>query len=231
MNDNLIIFDIETTGLSPINDRVISIAIKDLQHNQDYYYEFNPGVEISAQVTAVNGFTNEYVQKLNKIEHYIHEIYQLMNNKTLIGYNSNKFDIPFIQQEFKRYNLTLNIEAQIDVFNLWLNVEKSRKLVDAYFRFTGQKLENAHNASADVNATHVVLQHILKIYKMTKNDAIMLSDMSNNDRFHFGKYKGMTYQQVYDTDKKYLLWVYNTSSFDQTIKDNIKKIIEINNKK
>lgn len=167
---NLCFFDVETTGLNVIRDRIIQIAIikinhKD-QHSEEYKQLINPGpVFISDEAAAVHGITNEIVRNKPLFNQVAQEIFNFIGDADLAGYNSNRFDIPILMEEFSRAGLNFSMSQRrtIDVQQIFYKMEP-RTLKAAYRFYCNSELVNAHDAMADVRATLEVFTNQLDYY-------------------------------------------------------------------
>ena len=156
------------------------------------------------------------------------ELYTLIENCDIAGYNSNKFDIPLLAEEFLRAGIDFNMNKRkaIDVQNIFHKMEQ-RTLVAAYKFYCDKDLTNAHSAEADTIATYEVLLSQLDKYDDLENDVNFLSDFSqrggkfadmagfvryNEDGeevLSFGKYKDVTLKQIWNDNPGYFSWINN----------------------
>ena len=160
----LIIFDIESTGLNPAEDRIIEISLIKVGIDgtkETKTRRINPGIEISEEASAVHGIFNKDLEGMPLFKDIAISFYRYMKNCDIGGYNSNRFDVPMLQYEFERAGINDAFEGAelIDVFNLYCHFNP-RNLVAAYAEYCGGKLE-AHKAEADALATFEVLEAIL----------------------------------------------------------------------
>ena len=170
LDRNLIFFDIESTGLNVLRDRIIQLAF--IRYHQDSSspiekeYLINPGIPISPEAIAVHGITAEDVKDKPSFEELAAEIFEFIGDADLAGYNSNRFDVPLLMEEFGRSGIDFDIDQRrtIDVQRIFYKMEP-RTLSAAYKFYCGQKLENAHDALEDVRATVAVLDGQLQKYK------------------------------------------------------------------
>jgi DNA polymerase-3 subunit epsilon len=161
----LIVFDLETTGLSPQNDRIVEICVikKHPGRKGDEVKTrlINPGVIISEEVMAIHGITNEKVKDCPTFKQVARGLADFIKGCDVVGYNSNYFDVPFLLAEFERAGVMdafQDVEF-IDVYNLYAKFNP-RTLVAAYASYCGKSLD-AHKAEADAIATFEVLEGIL----------------------------------------------------------------------
>ena len=166
----LIFFDIESTGLNVIRDRIIQLAMVKYSPGTEEPEEFeiliNPGIPISAEAMSVHGITPADVANKPTFPQIGERLFKWIGDADFAGYNSNRFDVPILMEEFARIGLILDMEnrSSIDVQRIFYKMEP-RTLAAAHRYFCGEGIENAHNAMADVKATINVLDGQLKMYK------------------------------------------------------------------
>lgn len=165
----LAVFDLETTGVNVGTDRIIEICI--LKIHPDGKQEtktrrVNPTIPIPAFATAIHGITDEDVKDEPTFAQIAKSLATFLKDCDLAGYNSNKFDIPLLVEEFLRSDVDFDIKGRrfIDVQNIFHKMEP-RTLAAAYKFYCQSDLTNAHAAEADVTATFEVLKAMLDKYK------------------------------------------------------------------
>lgn len=226
----LAFFDLETTGLDVTNDRIIEIAI--LKMNPDgskehYSKRVNPEMPISPESSEITGISDADVQHCPTFKELAPEIAAFLGDADLAGYNSNKFDIPVLAEEFLRAESDFDMSARkfIDVQNIFHKMEQ-RTLAAAYQFYCQQDLVNAHAAMADVEATQEVFAAQLERYENLEKNIDFLSDFSRsgnneildfagriarNDKgeavYNFGKHKGKSIEQVNQEEPGYYGWM------------------------
>lgn len=169
LENNLIFFDIESTGLNVIRDRIIQIAMiryhKDGAPPSEKCLLINPGIPITAEAMAVHGITPQDVANKPTFQQVAKEIFDFIGDADLAGYNSNRFDIPVLMEEFARVGMDFDIDKRktIDVQRIFYRMEP-RTLSAAYQFYCQKNIENAHDAMEDVKATIEVLDGQLKKY-------------------------------------------------------------------
>src|SRR5688572_17534757 len=164
---NLIFFDIESTGLNVIRDRIIQLAM--IRYHQDgsppieKSYLINPGIPISAEAMAVHGITPQDVANKPSFRQVAKEIFDFIGDADLAGYNSNRFDIPVLMEEFARVGLDFDMDHRrsVDVQRIFYKMEP-RTLSAAYQFYCQKGIQNAHDAMEDVRATIEVLDGQLR---------------------------------------------------------------------
>ncbi len=225
----IVFFDLETTGVNVAKDRIVEISIFKAFPNkstESKTWLVNPTVPIPAEVTAVHGISDEDVVNAPTFKEIAHEIKNYMEGCDLAGYNSNKFDIPLLAEEFLRVDIDFDLKKHhaVDVQNIFHKMEQ-RTLSAAYKFYCNKDLENAHSAEADTKATYEILNAQIEKYDELENDIEFLSAFStrgkrtadmagfivynDNDEacFSFGKYKGETVVSVLESNPGYFSWI------------------------
>ncbi len=166
---DLLFFDIESTGLHVIRDRIIQLAMIKYSAKgkppEEKTYLINPGIPISEEAMGVHGITPKDVARKPLFHQVAQEIYDFIGNADLAGYNSNRFDVPMLMEEFDRAGLEFSVDNRrlIDVQRIFYKMEP-RTLSAALRFYCQQEMENAHDAMADVRATIEVFKGQLKMY-------------------------------------------------------------------
>jgi DNA polymerase-3 subunit epsilon len=161
-------FDIETTGLNIVTDRIVEICIvrENTDGSQDIKtMRLNPTIPIPPVVTAIHGISDEDVKDCPTFAQAANQLHQFFDNCDIAGYNSNKFDVPFLVEEFLRAGIEFNLTGRrfVDVQNIFHKME-SRTLKAAYKFYCQKEIVNAHSAEADTLATLEVLKAQLDHY-------------------------------------------------------------------
>ena len=202
LDRNLIVFDVETTGLNVVRDRIVQIALIKLFKNGDAPAEFstlvNPGIPISEESMAVHGITPKDLANKPTSQQVAQKIWDFIGDADLAGYNSNRFDVPMLMEEFARVGMEFDVSKRrlIDVQRIFYKMEP-RTLKAAYRLYCGKELTDAHDALADVRATLEVFQGQLTTYEgkdlldedgnyipaPIKNDIQALHDFTNDLNF------------------------------------------------
>jgi DNA polymerase-3 subunit epsilon len=170
LKKDIVFFDVETTGLNVIRDRILQIGlIKYFADGRDPVEKemlINPGVPISAESMAIHGITPEVVRNKPLFTQLAKEIYEFIGDADLGGYNSSRFDIPMLIEEFARAGFDFDIDDRhlIDVQRIFYKMEP-RTLKAAYKLYCNKHLTDAHDALVDVRATVDVLKGQLEKYK------------------------------------------------------------------
>lgn len=247
----LAFFDLETTGVNVASDRIVEIAI--LKVFPDGHIEkrpdpslgkarllINPGIPIPAETSAIHGIYDEDVKDAPTFEELSGKLFKFLYDCDLAGFNSNKFDVPILAEEFLRCGIDFSVEGRnlIDVQNIFHLMEQ-RTLKAGYKFYCKKDMENAHEAMADVEATHEVFLAQLEKYADTEiedRDGNMIKPVINdmnhlhftsqrhrnvdmlgrivyNDKdeevFNFGKHRGKTVREVLKTEPGYYGWMLN----------------------
>lgn len=170
------IFDLEATGLNISKDRIVEIAILKVSPDgteERFKSLVNPLMEIPEEVIKIHGITNEKVKDAPTFEALAERIVAFIGEADLAGYNSNKFDIPLLAEEFLRVGHDIDLETKkfVDVQNIFHKMEQ-RTLVAAYQFYCQKELINAHEAMSDVDATWEVLKSQLDKYTDLKKTSV-----------------------------------------------------------
>ncbi len=225
----IVFFDLETTGIKISKDRIVEIAILKIFPNgnkESKTWLVNPTIPIPNEVIAIHGITDKKVEKEPTFNTIAPKIYNFINNCDIAGYNSNKFDIPLLAEEFLRADIDFNIKdiKTIDVQNIFHKLEQ-RTLVAAYKFYCNKDLINAHSAESDTLATYEVLLAQINKYEELENNVDFLAkfserggkfvDMAGFIRYNkngeevlsFGKYRDITLAQIWEENPGYFSWI------------------------
>ncbi len=202
LDRDLVFLDLEATGLNVVRDRIVQIAMIKYPakggDSQELDMLINPGVPISAEAMSVHGITPKDVANKPTFTQVAQELYDFIGKADLAGYNSNRFDIPLLMEEFDRAGLEFDIDARrtLDMQRIFYKMEP-RTLKAALRFYCGKELEGAHDALADVRATVDVFKGQLEKYdgidyedgdgEVTKapiqNDMEAIHRFTNDNRF------------------------------------------------
>lgn len=165
----LAFFDLETTGVNIAADRIVEISILKISPDgseESKTYRVNPQIPIPAESSFFHGIYDEDVKDAPVFKDIAQEVADFIGDADLAGYNSNKFDIPLLMEEFLRAGVDFSLEQRrfVDVQNIFHQMEQ-RTLKAAYRFYCDKDLDNAHSAEADVRATYEVLKSQLKRYE------------------------------------------------------------------
>jgi len=195
----IIFFDIEATGLTIGKDRIVEISL--LKVNVDHTteiktYKVNPEMPIPEKVSKIHGIYEKDIKDEPTFKQIAAALLSFIGNSDFAGYNSNKYDIPLLAEEFLRVEADFDLKGRrlIDVQNIFHFMEP-RNLSAAYKFYCHQNLENAHTAEADVKATYEIFKAQLDKYENTEveddkgnkykpiqNDLNKLSELSNKNK-------------------------------------------------
>ena len=231
LKNPLVFFDIESTGLNVATDRIVEISM--VKVNIDGSCEvktrrLNPTIPISEEAYKVHGISNEDVAGEPTFAQIAKSLAKWLEGCDIAGYNSTKFDIPLLSEEFLRAGVDFDFRKRktIDVQNIFHKMEQ-RTLVAAYKFYCQKDLNNAHSAEADTMATYEVLKAQLDRYPDDlQNDVKFLADFSTRSkfadyagrivyddngvaRFNFGKHKGLPVTEVLRKEPSYYAWMMN----------------------
>jgi len=221
-------FDLETTGVNLSSDRIVEVAIvKVLQDGSRQVKRklINPGIPIPPHITEIHGITDEMVKDAPTFKQAGNELKQFIEGCDLGGYNSNRFDIPMLMEEFLRAGMTVDLSDRrmVDVQHIFYTMEP-RTLSAAYKFYCEKELTNAHSAEADVDATIDVLLSQIKRYpklgstvdsilgaigeeKMVDYARRFVFDDKGVEVFNFGKHKGRPVTDVLKAEPQYYDWM------------------------
>ena len=220
--------DLETTGVNLTNDRIVELAIVKIMPDGTRIAKrrlINPQMPIPQVTSDIHGITDDMVKDAPTFKQMSNEIRQFLENCDLGGYNSNRFDIPMLMEEFLRAGVDVDLSDRrmVDVQHIFYTMQP-RTLAAAYQFFCEKELIDAHSAEADINATIEVLEAQLKKYDKlgTTVDSVLGVigeekivdyarrfgfDAKGNEVFNFGKYKGMSVADVLKKEPQYYDWM------------------------
>ncbi len=231
LKNPMIFIDLETTGVDPAVDRIVEISMVKVHpdgREEIKTRRINPEMPIPAGATAVHGISDEDVKDCPKFREVAKSLAAWVEGADFAGYNSNKFDIPVLAEEFLRAGVDINLKKRkfVDVQNIFHRMEQ-RTLVAAYKFYCGKELVDAHSAEADTIATYEVLKSQLDRYpEDLQNDVDFLAEFSQRDSnvdfagrivyddkgvecFSFGKHKGRPVADVFREEPSYYSWMMN----------------------
>jgi DNA polymerase-3 subunit epsilon len=223
-----VFLDLETTGINLSSDRIVEIAMIRIQPDGSRQVKrklINPEMPIPQASSDIHGITDEMVKDAPTFKQAGNEIKQFLENCDLGGYNSNRFDIPLLMEEFLRAELDVNLSERkmVDVQHIFYSMEP-RTLSAAYRFYCNQELHNAHSAEADIQATVDVLMAQLERYPKLGHTIDSILNVIGEDRiidyarrfvyddkgvevFNFGKYKGQSICDVLKREPHYYDWM------------------------
>ena len=247
LENPLVVFDIESTGLSPRNDRIIELAaIKVMPDGTEIEQSWllNPTIPIPAQTTKIHGITNEIVKNCPTFKDRAAEIFEFFRSCDLSGFNADRFDIPMLEEEFARagWNFAASSRKHIDVQRIYHRMEP-RDLSAAVKFYCGRDHAGAHGAEADARATLDVLKAQMEKYPSLPKTAAEMDeylvphDPMNADRngmirwsdgawrINFGKKRGSKLSDLFRDERSYIRWIVN-GSFDTEVKQICRDLLD-----
>lgn len=235
----IIFFDLETTGLNLTQDRIVEVSIIKVMPNGEEIRRtrrVNPEMHIPEEATATHHITDDDVKDEPTFKQIAKSLAQLFVGCDIAGFNSNRFDIPMLDQEFQRANVDFDFSNArfVDVQTIF-HKKEPRNLVAAYKFYCGKDLNDAHSAAADTDATYEVLKAQLDRYDDLPAEIEKLAEFSSQHRnvdfmgrliyddkkrevINFGKYKGQVAQDVLARDPSYYDWIMK-GDFTKNTKD------------
>ncbi len=240
----IIFFDLEATGVDPVKDRIVELAFIRIHPDgtrDQYIKRINPEIPIPPEATAIHGIRDEDVKDSPRFKQIARELYEWTRNADLAGYNSAKFDLPLLAEEFLRAGVQVDFTERfmVDVQQIFFKME-SRTLSAAYKFYCGRELEGAHGAEADILATIEVLKAQLERYPELTPSVKDLHEFTGGDQFvdysrrillkdgepvfHFGKYKGRKVEEVFQKEPQYYDWMMQ-ADFSLHTKQKISEIL------
>lgn len=224
----IVFFDLETTGTNITSDRIVEISyIKVFPDGREESktMRINPERHIPEEATRVHHISDADVADQPTFKAVSHQLAQVFTGSDIAGYNSNRFDVPLLVEEFLRVGINIDLSKCrfVDVQTIFHKMEQ-RTLSAAYQFYCGKDLDGAHSADADTRATYEVLKAQLDRYSNLKNEIAALAEFSSQNRnvdfagrivlndkdvpvFNFGKYKGQPVEEVFRRDIGYYGWM------------------------
>ncbi len=240
----ILFFDLETTGTSVTADRIVEISLIKVfpdGHTEEKTRRINPERHIPEESTAIHHITDEDVKDAPTFRQIAKSLHDIFNDSDIAGFNSNKFDVPLLIEEFGRAGLSFDVSGRnfVDVQGIFHKMEQ-RTLVAAYRFYCGKELNDAHSASADTRATYEVLLSQLDRYPDLKNDVQALAEFSSGGRnvdlagrmvyddnhepiFNFGKNKGRKVKDVVRHEPGFIQWIMQ-GDFPKETKDQLRRL-------
>ncbi len=231
LKNPLVFFDLETTGTNISSDRIVEICYLKVYPNgneEAKTLRINPEMHIPEASTAIHGIHDEDVADCPTFKEVAKDIAKDLEGADIAGFNSNRFDVPVLVEEFLRAGIDIALTPRkiIDLQDIF-HKQEPRTLSAAYKFYCGKNLEDAHTAEADTRATYEVLKAQLDKYPdVLANDVSFLSEYSsysknvdfagrivyddqNVEVFNFGKYKGQPVAEILRRDPGYYGWILN----------------------
>lgn len=230
LNRPICFFDLETTGVDVARDRIVEISILKIHPNgnkESKTWLVNPEIPIPFLASQIHGITDEKVADEPNFKALSGQVYTMIKDSDLAGFNSDRFDIPLLAEELLRAGVDFDMgnRVSVDIQTIFHKMEE-RTLGAAYKFYCGKTLENAHSAAADTMATYEILKSQLERYDTLTNDIKQLSEFTTrkksvdfagfialNDKgqeiFTFGKHKGVLVEKVLEDEPGYFGWIQN----------------------
>jgi len=235
MNKYIVAFDVETTGLSQIDDYVIQLsAIKFEKHTYkrikvfDHYIKPIRAYEIKPGAFEAHGLTKEFIEKNGvPLKSVAPEFVEMFEDADVLTFNGNHFDVNMIYKDLLAIGIEFPMEGKIFYDSYGIEVRLNpRKLSNVYFNYTGECLEDAHNSLADVGATIEVFKRQLEVLNEDNETGEEVDQWSENQLyspegsirnaaqgneperivFNIGKYRDQEFMTVCKTDPGYISW-------------------------
>jgi DNA polymerase III subunit epsilon len=229
LKNPLVFFDLETTGTSVVHDRIVEISFLKVFPNGKEEVKtrrINPEMPIPAEATAIHHITDDDVKDCPTFKKIAKSLADQIEGCDLAGFNSSRFDIPLLAEEFLRANVDIDFSRRkfIDV-QIIFHKKEERTLKAAYKFYCDKSLEDAHSAEADTKATYEVLKAQLDKYEDLENDIEKLASeysfFNNNvdlagriilddkgvEVFNFGKHKGKAVREVLKNEPSFYAWM------------------------
>ncbi|MDQ6901878.1 MAG: 3'-5' exonuclease [Bacteroidota bacterium] len=223
----LAFIDLETTGMNLSTDRIVEIAIiKVLPDGTKIVKQklLNPQMPISKASAEIHGISDEKIKDAPTFKQVANELKQFIDDADLSGYNSNRFDIPLLMEEFLRAGITIDMtnRRMVDVQHIFHMMEK-RTLGAAYKFYCSKELIEAHSAEADATATWEILEAQLTRYEHLGDTLDTILQFTGEEKFvdfarrfvmdndievfNFGKHKGRPVTDVLKAEPQYYDWM------------------------
>lgn len=227
LNKPICFIDLETTGINVSLDKIVEIAIIKILSDGTKQIKrklVNPEMPIPKGASDVHGITDEMVKDAPNFKQIANEVKQFIEGADMAGYNSNRFDIPMLNEEFLRAGIPIDLESRklVDVQKVFHMMEQ-RTLSAAYKFYCDKILEDAHSAEADAMATYEVLEAQLQKYPQIGNTVEAVVKFTGEEHivdfarrlvfengvetFNFGKHKGKPVVQVLKEEPQYYDWM------------------------
>ena len=243
----IVFFDLETTGVNPRQDRIVEISV--IKCHPDGMQEtksvrVNPGIAIPEAAKNVHGITDEDVANEPGFIQYAKSFLSFLDDCDLAGFNVIRFDLPLLQEEFKRAGLELDVADRNVVDPMVIFHEKeARDLSAAYRKYCGKDLEGAHASMSDAEAARDILIAQIAYYPdlaETVEELHLFCNPVNPDWIDstgrllrsdegpilgFGKHEGTLLADVVSRDQDYLDWILG-QDFDDVVKATINEFLQ-----
>lgn len=227
LSRSIVFIDLETTGVNIATDRIVEIALVKISPNKEKLVKhkiIHPQMPIPKFSSDIHGITDEKVKDAPTFKEVANELKQFIGDCDLSGFNSNRFDIPLLVEEFLRAGIEFDVTSRrlIDVQKIYHMMEK-RTLGAAYKFYCQKDLLDAHSAEADATATWEILESQLMKYEHLGNTLDTILEFTGEEKivdfarrfvfendvevFNFGKYKGRPVCEVLKMEPQYYDWM------------------------
>lgn len=229
LKNPLVFFDLETTGLNISEARIVELSFLKVHPNGEEEVKsrrVNPEIPIPAEATAIHGITDEDVKDCPTFKQIAKSLANHLEGCDLAGFNSNRFDVPMLAEEFLRAGVDFDMSKPklIDVQIIY-HKKEPRTLEAAYKFYCNKELENSHSAEVDARATYEVFKSQLEHYSDLENDIEVLAEEYGNIKnnvdlagrfvfndkgvevFNFGKHRGKPVADVLKNEPSYYSWM------------------------
>lgn len=229
LKNPIVFFDLETTGINISKDRIVEISLLKVHPNGKEELKsrrINPEMHIPEESTAIHGITDEDVKDCPTFKQVAKSLADHLEGCDLAGFNSSRFDVPMLVEEFLRANVDFDVSKRklVDV-QIIFHRKEQRTLEAAYKFYCDKELENAHSAESDTLATYEVLKSQLDRYPDLANDIEKLSEEYSNFKnnvdfagrvvlndkgvevFNFGKHRGKPVEEIFTKEPSYYSWM------------------------
>jgi len=239
-------FDLETTGINTAKDRIVEMSIIRVEPDGNETvktWRINPEMPIPVEASKIHGIYDDDVKDKPTFKEIAQEVFEMIHDADLAGFNSNRFDVPLLAEELLRAGVDFDLKTNhlIDIQNIFHKMEP-RNLTAAYRFYCNGDLTNAHSAEDDTRATYEIFKAQIDKYEDLPKDMEALSRFSayfkaadfqgrivynenNEEIINFGKYKGQKVSEVLQKDKGYFSWIMR-ADFPLYTKKVIKNVYE-----
>ena len=243
----IVFFDIESTGLNRKTDRIVDLAMIKIHPDGSrisVVFRVDPEMPISEEATRVHGITNEDVKGCKTFRQVAPDVAAFLEGCDLAGYNLIQFDIPMLEEEFRRAGVVISLKncRIVDAQKIFHRMEP-RDLTAALAFYCGEEHTGAHGALADVEATIKVLEGQLARYSELPENVSQLADFcmpkeadtldregklrwgpDGEVQINFGQNKGKSLRFLAEKDKSYLNWILN-KDFPEDVKNVVRNAV------
>lgn len=241
----IIFFDLEATGISHAKDRIVEMALVKIKPDgtrDRYVKRINPEMPIPAEASAIHGIYDADIKDAQTFRQIAKELYEWMKGCDLGGYNSARFDLPMLAEEFLRVGIPVDFAERrmVDAQQIFFKMEQ-RTLSAAYKFYCDKTMVNAHSAEADILATIEVLEAQIEKYPELSSDVETIEKFVSNGEvcvdfarsmvmkdghivFNFGKHKNRKVEEIFTKEPGYYDWMMN-ADFSLHTKQKISEIL------